>query len=198
VAQPAVPGLPEPLAAVTAAPRGYGIHATLKPPFRLAAGASAEALDAALAALAARLRPVVLPGLRLASIGPWQTLLPEGDTDALNSLAARTVADLDAFRLPPDDAEIARRNPAALTDRQRALLDRWGYPHVMEEFRFHITLSGPHGGGAPPPAIEAAAAARFAPLLPHPFVIDALSLCGEGADGRFRVLRRYRLAGAHP
>lgn len=195
-AQPDVPGLPEPLAAVTAAPRAYGLHATIKPPFRLAEGTGPAALDEALAALAARLAPVVLPGLAIAAIGPWQTLLPEGDEAGLNALAAEVVAGLDAFRAPPSAAEIARRNPDALTARQRALLDRWGYPHVMEEFRFHITLSGPHGGGAPPAAIIAAAAAHVGPHLPRPFVLDALSLCGEGGDGRFRVLRRHRLGEA--
>src|SRR5262249_2220033 len=43
---------------------------------------------------------------------------------------------------PLTDADRARRNPARLTPRQRDYLERWGYPYVMEEFRFHMTLTG--------------------------------------------------------
>jgi hypothetical protein len=57
--QPRVPG--HDLAAITADPRGYGLHATLKAPFRLRVS-WAEALGAA-AALAARLRSFDLPPL---------------------------------------------------------------------------------------------------------------------------------------
>ena len=194
VAHPAVAGLPVPLEAMTGTPRKYGLHATIKPPFALAPGTAAAGLDAAAAALCARLAPVALPGLTVAAIGPWVVLVPEGDTAALDAMAAAVVEGLDAFRAAPDAAEIARRNPDALTPRLRALLDRWGYPHVMEEFRFHVTLAGPL-----PPAdvapVQAVAAARFAPLLPQPFAVTGLTLLGEGADGRFRILRRYPLGG---
>ncbi|HTZ38232.1 MAG TPA: DUF1045 domain-containing protein [Stellaceae bacterium] len=57
-ARPALAGVPaERLEAITAEPRRYGFHATLKPPFSLAEGTSAAALDAAVAALAARIAP---------------------------------------------------------------------------------------------------------------------------------------------
>jgi putative phosphonate metabolism protein len=194
VPHPPVAGLPGPLAALTEAPRRYGLHATIKPPFRLAAGTAAADLDAAAAALCARLAPVEVAGLVLTALGPWLALTPEGDATALGALAAAVVAGLDAFRAPPDAAEIARRNPPALSDRQRALLDRWGYPYVMEEFAFHITLAGPLPPEAQAP-LAAAARPCFAPLLPRPFRIDRLALCGEGADGRFRLLRRYPLTG---
>jgi putative phosphonate metabolism protein len=192
VQHPAVAGLPRPLAAITEAPRKYGLHATIKPPFRLAEGTTAAALDAAAAALCTRLAPVAVPGLGVTAIGPWLALTPEGDTAAIGRLAAAVVEGLDAFRAPPDAAEIARRNPEALSPRQRAMLDRWGYPYVMEEFFFHVTLSG-----ALPPeeqhAVAAAVAPRVLPLVPRPFRVASLSLCGEGADGRFRLLRRYPL-----
>ena len=46
--QPALDGLPESPAALTASPRRYGFHGTIKPPFRLAAGTDPAALAAAL------------------------------------------------------------------------------------------------------------------------------------------------------
>jgi 2'-5' RNA ligase len=63
-------------------------------------------------------------------------------SDKLEQLAADCVTAFDPFRAPltPDDR--ARRNPQRLTPRQVEYLDRWGYPYVMEEFRFHMTLTG--------------------------------------------------------
>ncbi len=50
VPHPEVPRLPLPVAEITATPRRYGFHGTLKPPFRLAEGANVAGLDAAAAA----------------------------------------------------------------------------------------------------------------------------------------------------
>lgn len=188
------PDLGLPAAAITGEPRRYGFHGTIKPPFRLAEGRDAAALRAALAALAARLAPVELPGLRLTNLDGFLALVPEGDTAALRALAAEAVRALDPFRAPLTAAEIARRRPERLSPRQRALLDRWGYPFVMEEFRFHVTLTdrlpAPQAADA-----ERRLAAHFAPVLPRPFRLEALCLFGEAEDGRFHLLHRYPLSG---
>jgi putative phosphonate metabolism protein len=191
---PALPPLPVPLDAMTEAPRRYGFHGTIKPPFRLAPGRDAGGLHAAAAALCARLAPVTLPGLALHRLGGFLALTPEGDTAPLAALAAEVVTALDAFRAPPDAAEIARRRPGHLTARQRALLDRWGYPYVMDEFRFHLTLSGALDD-ATAGAVEAVLRPLFAPVLPRPFTLDSLCLFGQGQGGMFRLLHRYSLSG---
>ena len=41
----------------------------------------------------------------------------------------------------PSKADIAKRLEAPLTERQRELLVEWGYPYVLDEFRFHMTVS---------------------------------------------------------
>lgn len=190
---PDLAGLPRPVAEITETPRKYGFHGTIKPPFRLAPGQTAEALHRACADLATRLAPVTLDGLHLSQLGGFLALTPQGDARALADLAATVVRDLDAFRAPPTEAEIARRRPERLTARQRALLDQWGYPYVMEEFRFHLTLTGDLGT---PEASAVAAALRphLAPHLPRPFVIRDLCLFGEATDGMFRILHRYTLS----
>lgn len=187
-AQPRVPGLAE----ATAEPRRYGFHGTLKAPFRLAEGATPEVLADATRTLAARLEPVVMPGLQLADLHGFLALVPEGDTAALAALAAEVVAGLDHLRAPPTAAETARRRPDRLSPRQRVLLDLWGYPFVMEEFVFHLTLSGP----LPDPAgLMPAARAHFAPHLPRPFAVDALCIFAESAaTGRFRLHHRVPLS----
>lgn len=180
------------LAALTAAPRRYGFHGTLKAPFRLAEGVDYATLRAAVGALAARLRPVVLPGLRLADLHGFLALVPEGDLSALNALAAEVVVALDPLRAPLTEAEIARRRPERLSPRQRELLDLYGYPFVLDAFRFHLTLSGPLPD---PAALLPLAVAHFAPHLPRPFAVDALCLFGEAGDG-FHLLHRAPLSSA--
>lgn len=191
---PALPGLPCPAPEITATPRKYGFHGTIKPPFFLAPGQSAAALHDAAKALSARLAPVTLEGLQLSQLGSFLALTPKGDATALATLAAAVVMELDDFRAPPSEAEIARRRPEHLSEAQRALLARWGYPYVMEEFRFHLTLSG-RLSAEDAAATRAALAPVVAPLLPAPFEITSLCLFGEAEDGRFHILHRYALTG---
>ncbi|SDI86060.1 putative phosphonate metabolism protein [Salipiger marinus] len=191
-APPDVTGLPRPQAEITADPRKYGFHGTLKPPFR-PTGSQAR-LEADLAALAARLAPVTLDGLRLARLGRFLALVPEGDASALADLAAEVVAALDPHRAPQTEADLARRRAKGLSPRQEQNLQRWGYPYVMEEFRFHLTLTGPLPGDEADQVAEALRP-HLAPLLPRPFVLGALCLFGEAEDGRFHLLHRYALTG---
>ncbi|MCB2109654.1 MAG: DUF1045 domain-containing protein [Defluviimonas sp.] len=190
VAQPAVAGAD--LAAATEAPRRYGFHGTLKPPFRLAEGTDRAALVAAIEAFARTRAPVGAGPLSLARIGRFLALVPDAPLEPLADLAAATVVAFEPFRAALGDAEIARRRPESLTPRQRDLLARFGYPYVMEEFRFHLTLSGPLGTEAGP--IEAAARRHFAPWIGLSFAVRELCLFGEDAHERFHLLSRHPLA----
>ena len=194
LAHPTVPDLPQPVGKITETPRKYGLHGTIKPPFRLAPGTTENALNDALAAFCADQPAVTLDGLDLAQLGRFLALRPEGDETALNALAAETVRVLDAFRAPLSDAELTRRRTANLSPEQDALLLQWGYPYVMESFRFHITLTGKL------PKAQARQTAQvlkahLAPLLPQPFRIATLSLMGEADDERFHLIARHELTG---
>lgn len=194
LAHPVLDGLPRPIAELTAEPRKYGFHGTIKAPFRLAPDATEAGLTRALASLATRLAPVILPRLALQPVKGFIALLPEGETAPLLALGAEVVAALDAFRAPLTATEIARRKPDRLTQRQRALLDEWGYPYVFEEFRFHLTLTG----SLPPPEAETVVRVLrpwLAPVLPVPFAIEDLCLFGEDAEGRFHLVSRHALTG---
>jgi len=183
---------PDPaLASLTEEPRRYGVHATLKAPFRLAPGRTEDELAQALAAFAARRGPAEAPGLRLARIGRFLALVPEDDA-AINALAAACVTELDPFRAPPSSAELQRRRAAGLDAAEEANLLRWGYPYVLDRFRFHVTLSGPLDQGQEERV--RAILDRHPPPLPRPFRLSALAHLGEGADGRFRLVHRYTLS----
>jgi putative phosphonate metabolism protein len=192
VAPPSVDGVD--VAAVSEVPRKYGLHATMKPPFRLRHGQSVDALAEACTRLAQSQPPVTLDGLEIARLGRFLALRPLGDETALNTLAAACVRDLDSFRAPAPEAELERRRAAGLSPEQDANLVQWGYPYVMEAFRFHITLSSKLG--KPTLAtVQDALQTRLAPLLPAPFRITDLTLVGEAADGRFHLIHRYALSG---
>jgi putative phosphonate metabolism protein len=191
VTQPDIAGLDMP--GLTEAPRKYGFHGTLKPPFRLAEGRDRAGLEAALNIVAKDLAPVAAGRLRLARIGAFLAIVPGGPLTALETLASAAVEAFEPFRAPLTEAEMARRMPEGLTFRQRALLGLYGYPYVMEEFRFHLTLTGPLGAEAA--AAEAAARDWFAPFLGQPLRIDDLCLFGEDEGGRFHLLSRHALTG---
>ena len=183
-------------AAITRAPRRYGWHATLKAPFRLTAGRTAAELLAAVQALAAQSPRFNLPTLAVQRMGHFLALVPQQPSAELQALAQRCVVELHDFAAPPDEADIAARIvQGQLDDEQQALLHRWGYPHVMHRFRFHMTLSGDLSGlsAAQQATLEAQAHALF-DRLPQPLCLDALSLLMEPAKGAdFRLIAQASL-----
>ena len=192
VAQPQVAALPDRADILTATPRKYGFHGTIKPPFVLAGGCTVAELNAVARRFCATRVPVVIPELTVRRLGGFVAMVPSAPSGPLADLAAATVEALDHFRAPPSDAELARRRKAGLSDRQEALLQRWGYPYVMEEFRFHLTLTGRTTQAE---AVRDALAEHFAPVLPQPFVINDLALMGEDEAGHFHLIHRYALSG---
>jgi putative phosphonate metabolism protein len=179
---------------ITATPRRYGFHATLKPPFRLAEGRTVAELEAAVARVAADTPAVRGARLGLERLGPFLALVPVSDHGPFSALGESMVRGLDDFRMPPSSAEMTRRRAAGLTPAQDAHLVRWGYPYVFEEFRFHMTLSGKLDP-VTAARVEAALAPVLAEVVPDPFEIGAVTLAGEDEDGYFHEVHRYTLSG---
>lgn len=191
VEQPTISGLD--VAASTRRPRRYGLHATIKPPMVLAQGRTQAQLVSAAKHAASNLPQIHLEGLTVSRIGKFLALTPIGPTKLLDPLAAQVVETLDPFRAPPTDAELSRRRQRPLTPSQEQNLSAWGYPNVMEDFRFHFTLTGPLKD---PDAAMPLVTAHFAPVLPSPFTIDHLTVAGEDAEGMFHSIAQLPLAGA--
>lgn len=158
-------------------PARYGFHATLVAPFHMPANRSLPELDEAVAALAVQIAPVDLGRLRVAELAGFLALRPERDANA-SRLEERLRPALAPFRAPLSDHEAARRNPAALSPRQRENLMRWGYPHVGADYRFHMTLTNRLADPAP---VMAVLEARLAPLLAAPRRIDSIAIFVEPA-----------------
>jgi putative phosphonate metabolism protein len=185
----------EDFAALTADPRRYGFHATLKAPFELKDGTAEYHLIDAFEAFAAERRAFTLPRITLGQLGPFFALIPAEESDELDALAADCVRAFEPFRAPLSDADILRRKPEKLSPSERHHLHTWGYPYVFEDFRFHMTLTGPTLD-AQRDVLKAAIDAHFAGILDRPLAIDHLALFIETErGGPFTVLRMAQLQG---
>jgi putative phosphonate metabolism protein len=192
ISHTAVPGIAAAeVASATREPRRYGFHATLAAPFHLAAEQTEADLATALETFAQAHVPIQLGDLVVGLIAGFVALKPSLLDCA--AFAADCVRAFDAFRAPLSAAERERRRPSRLTPRQIEYLDRWGYPYVFDEFRFHMTLTGPLPAGAREPW-RAALQQLFAAQKAGPALIDAVSLVRQDdGDARFRVIRRAHL-----
>jgi len=170
-------------------PRRYGFHATLKPPFRLAAGQRAADLERAFERFAADHRAPVLGDLSVRELGSFIALVPKAPSAQLGQFADACVRQFDQFRAPFSAAEREKRMAAKLSTRQIEHLERWGYPYVFEDFRFHMTLTG----SLPQPERRQALkllCEKFEQLPKgNPAVVDRIVIARQaGSDAPFQVI----------
>ena len=180
---------------MTVEPRRYGFHATIKAPFRLSEGENVETLCEATARLAAAQTPFELGPLRVSTLPAgadraFVAITPAARSAELERLESLVVRTLDRFRAPLTEAERARRKPERLSARQRDMLESWGYPYALEEFRAHFTLTD---ALADFPDVATALAREFAARVSPPrLAVDALVLFAQAEPGAdFSILRRF-------
>lgn len=186
----------ETMASLTEDPRRYGFHATIKAPFELAEGQTEDMLAERFRVFCASRAAFDIPSIVVGQLGPFFALIPAETHLPLQDFAADVVEAFEPFRAPLSEADIARRKPERLSEPQRAHLLRWGYPYVMEEFRFHMTLTGP----VEPTQAETMrqlASTRFAAFTDKPLRISGLALFVERQRGApFTVHAWQPLTGA--
>lgn len=175
---------PDELREITAEPRRYGFHATLKAPFSLSGDHIIDDLTARLQVLAATLTPVLLGPLQVTTLGDFVALVPALATKELMALAAACVTGLDDLRAPLSEGDLARRRIGRLNAREQELLQAYGYPYVLERFRFHFTLSGSLEPFAALRVQQAVAVSVALLNATAPLVLDRLCLFVEAAPGQ--------------
>ncbi len=84
--------------------------------------------------------PEISPVVRI--ISGFTAVVPDAPSAELSTLAQACVEGFEVFRAPMTPNDRARRKPENLTPRQVEQLDRFGYPYVRDDFRFHMTLTG--------------------------------------------------------
>lgn len=192
-----VSGIPaDRLSAIVADPRLYGFHGTLKPPIALAVGATERDFVEAVGTFAASERQIDVPAMVLTELQHFLALVPSERCMALQDFSDRCVVEFDEFRRPAGEAELARRRAAGLTQRQEDLLLRWGYPYVLEQGHFHLTLTGKLKESRERSLILDELRRRFMAFIDRPLAVRDLCVFRQPAPGRpFTVLARFRLGG---
>jgi putative phosphonate metabolism protein len=180
-------------AEITADARRYGFHATLKPPFALRDGTDSISLEEEAFGFARNHAPIEAPTLCLRDLDGFLALVPSAPCPALEALAASCVETFDPWRALPSDGELERRRSAGLTERHEALLLKWGYPYVMEQFRFHLTLTS-RLKAEERSDVMTELAPLVKPLCAEPLTVDAISLLRQvRPDAPFMLVRRFPL-----
>lgn len=178
------------------APAVYGAHATIKAPFRLQEEFTEQDLLQRFSAFCQQQSRIECAPLRITRLGQFIALMLTESSDALHSLATRTVESFEVLGAEMNDMERARRNPEQLTERQRRYLERWGYPYVKEEFRFHISLTGAIAEEASRQIAHSELAEIFDELFAHqPLLIDRLHVFKQDTpESAFRIIQTELLS----
>ncbi len=199
VDRPAVKGIsPDRLIDLIKTPARYGPHATLKAPFRLHSDMHISLLTQSLEEFCAGFYSFALPQLTIACIDNFFCLVPDEYSIILQKLADQCVREFDRFRAPLTPLEKARRRAAILSDKEKHYLQRWGYPYVLDCYRFHITLTARIHNQAERNRVLWAITHEFDDILKdEPVRLNGISLFVEPEPGMpFQLKQRFPCASA--
>ena len=195
--QPLVSGLSaQRVAELTEHPRRYGFHATMKAPFVLASQYQPSDLVDRVNAICQHVKPFVMPRLQVALLDTFLALIPEREVTQITQLEEQCVTGLNDYAEPLSQEELSRRRNADLSPHEDALLLRWGYPFVLDRFRFHCSLTGSLAKASPEEiaALTHVANQHFS-QLPN-CVFDSLAIFAEPTKGAdFVLLQQCPLMG---
>ncbi len=175
----------------TSVPFHYGFHGTLKPPFHLAEIFSGQQLLEALEQFCKAKTIFSIKRLELAWIGNFLCLKPVEPSARLNRLARQTVIEFDQFRAPMSDAELEKRRNKELSPEQDNYLLQWGYPYIMNEFRFHLTLSSDVTQQQERELLEKEARRHFSDPLLQEVPVEGISLFVEEEGNPMKQLQFF-------
>ena len=174
-------------------PAHYGFHATIKPPFQLLEQKSVQSLKQRLLQFAGGWQSLVLPPLEVSFMHDFFCLRPIVPCPPLTNLAAEAIHFFDDFGIPPSEEELEKRREAGLSSRQESLLQTWGYPYVLEEFRFHLTLTGKVTNEGEKRLLERELQKRFHPGICGDVRVDGLCLFMEEDGAPMRLIETVSL-----
>ncbi|WP_434054793.1 MAG: DUF1045 domain-containing protein [Roseibium sp.] len=184
---------------LTADPRRYGFHGTLKAPFHLKPGMDEADLITACRKFASDLAPFRIEALNVNRLGKFLALTPDRPQPDLSAFAALCVRQFEPYRAPLSEADLERRRKSGLTPKQDAYLTDWGYPYVFDEMRFHMTLSNKLDSEHEAAELEEAAKSHFAAVTGKERACSSFALYQEPERGApFDVHTVFQLTGTTP
>lgn len=173
----------------------YGLHATLKAPFELAPDTSEDLLLSSARQLGSSLVPISAQ-LSVGAIGEFLALLLTENEQQVNELHRACLEYFEPQRAPLSEYDRTRRLQAPLSPEQLKALDQFGYPYILENFRFHITLTQRIKDAERRASVQQLLTDIFDRAWTEPHVIDAISILRQ--DDRqqpFKVIERVLLRG---
>lgn len=174
-------------------PKRYGLHATLKAPFKLDEQKTFDGMFAAIKQLSVDFSPIYVGALAQRKIGSFLALVPKSNCPDLDQLAFDCVRMIDPYRAPIEARELERRRTVSLSSEEEKMLRNWGYPYVKDSFRFHITLTG-NLDEKQVKYIQPELGDLLKPVLSEPLMIEDICLVGDPGEGKpFRLLERFSL-----
>lgn len=166
----------------TMSPRRYGFHATIKAPMRLAPGVSPEQFLNAIESYARTQHAVEIGYMQISQLAGFLAITPVAQSGDVTQFAAEVVAYFDRFRAPLSEEDRQKRLATGLTHRQVELVEQYGYPYVMEEYRMHLTLTD-RLDMEMSDKLLAEAERYFAPTLEAPWTLDTIAVYREAEAG---------------
>jgi hypothetical protein len=184
-------GLRYKLSEITKKPRKYGFHGTLKPPFALKEGKNPEELLHDVSNFSKTIRGFEIPKIKLQNLDGFIAIVPEKPCPKLQDLARKCVLEFDYFREIETFEQVQKRRILGLTQSQENNLIKWGYPFVLEDFNFHLTLSG----RLQPDCLNnimSVLSTELDEVLKLPLRINELCVVGEiPITGYFQIIHRF-------
>jgi hypothetical protein len=195
--EPTIAAFGQTVAALTGSPRGYGWHGTLVAPFHTAEGVTPQQVLSEAREWASHITRfnTLLSAVEMGRFVALRAARPDDD-EAIRRVAASALHALSSLRARPSAEDAERRLASGLSERQRTLLHEWGYPYVLDEFRFHMTLSNALDSASARAAIVSLWQTRAEALGPLPLHEAALFIQPHpGAP--FTLWQRLPFANAH-
>jgi putative phosphonate metabolism protein len=192
--RPNINDLPDSIENLTKTPQKYGFHGTLKAPFDLKGKNDVNDLRQAVFDFAKTHKAFNIGNLHVSNLGGFVALIQREPSRHLITLASECVMELDRFRAPLSEDDIKRRLQANLSTRQEHLMRTWGYPYIMDEFHFHLTLTGKLSD-ADASIVQLVLSKQLKSILDSSIIVSDVCLCGQRYDGQFQIIERFSLAG---
>ncbi len=179
---------------ITKKPCKYGLHGTLKAPFSLAKDRTIDELRLSLSRLSSSIKKFEIPFISLRKISGFIAIVPTTQNKKLNFLAKKCLQELDCFREVESLEILNKRRSVELSSSMKQNLLKWGYPYVLNDFQFHLTMTSKL---APKVSenVFSVLSSELSSVLNSPLVISKICLFGESKiHGKFKVIEEFSLA----
>ena len=193
MSRPILKRLNSDIAELTKLQSSYGFHGTLKPPFSIVKTKDENDLKYAILKLSQSIKKFEISTIRLKILNGFVAIVAADENNEIKNLAKKCVQELDSFRQLEPLKKVQKRRSTGLSKSEEFNLQKWGYPYVMDSFRFHLTLTRRLNPEESKNVMEVLAA-ELSEILRASLPIRDICLFGESdTSGNFQIIQRFSL-----